>query len=301
MKKITLTILAILPLLSACGNDSKVKSSGFILPSESSLITNYGIDSAFNTDFPSNYQIAKDAGFDYFIKIPLRSDPSISISILATDESPEDLRQAIGVWTSLLSENGANTELSKLDVFKSMSQRQGTLFMAASESDIGKIKKEIVRLLKLREPKITDDNYLQLIALDNDLFKKYGWFINSQPLGYNETIYIGEPEYFTGYDSINSMGTRDASIEEILHLTQAQGIAPLTGDGSKGGLQKRITDHSLSIFKDYRYDNTKGLYVYEDKDTSKDYIAESSIWSPQGTGMTLDEKRKERWDSDWGG
>ena len=301
MKKITLTILAILPLLSACGSDSKVKSSGFILPSESSLITNYGIDSAFNTDFPSNYQIAKDAGFDYFIKIPLRSDPSISISILATDESPEDLRQAIGVWTSLLSENGANTELSKLDVFRSISQRQGTLFMAASESDIGKIQKEIVRLLKLREPKITDDNYVKLIALDNDLFKKYGWFINSQALAYNETIYIGEPEYFTGYDSISSMGTRDASIEEILHLTQAQGIAPLTGDGSKGGLQKRITDHSLSIFKDYRYDNTKGLYVYEDKDTSKDYIAESSIWSPQGDGMTLDEKRKERWDSDWGG
>ena len=105
--KITLTILAILPLLSACGSDSKSTAATTptpTLPSESSLISNYNVDSAFNTVFPNNYQIAKDAGFDYFIKIPLRSDPSISITILATKGSDEDLRQAIGVWTSLLSE-----------------------------------------------------------------------------------------------------------------------------------------------------------------------------------------------------
>lgn len=300
--KITLTILAILPLLSACGSDSKSTAATTptpTLPSESSLISNYNVDSAFNTVFPSNYQIAKDAGFDYFIKIPLRSDPSISITILATKGSDEDLRQAIGVWTSLLSENGANTELTKLDVFKTMSKRQATLFMAKTEGDVGNIQQELLRLLKVREPKLasaTADNYLKLIALDNDLFKKYGWFVHSQALGYNETIYVGEPEYFTGPAS-----TRDASIEEILHITQAQGIAPLTGDGSKGGLQKRITEHSLSIFKDYRYDSVKGLYVYEDKDPSKDYVARSSIWSPQASGATLDEKREEQWDGDWGG
>ncbi|WP_135381216.1 hypothetical protein [Vibrio tasmaniensis] len=306
--KITLTILAILPLLSACGSDSKTTATttpkpaptpGFTLPSESSLITNYNIDSAFNTVFPSNYQIAKDAGFDYFIKIPLHSDPSISITILATKGSDEDLRQAIGVWTSLLSENGANTELSKLDVFKMISQRQGTLLMASSEGDIGTIKQELLRLLKARESKLasaTLDNYLQLIAADDALFKKYGWFVHSQALGYNETIYAGEPEYFTGPAS-----RRDASIEEILHITQAQGIAPLTGDGSKGGLQKRITEHSLSIFKDYKYVSVRGLYVYDDKDSSKDYVPQSSIWSPQADGATFDEKRKAQWDDDWGG
>lgn len=311
--KITLTILAILPLLSACGSDSKSPAAttptpaptpGFTLPNESKLITNYNIDSAFNTVFPSNYQIAKDAGFDYFIKIPLSSDSSISITILATKGSDEDLRQAIGVWTSLLSENGANTELSKLDVFKSISQRQGTLLMASSEGDIGNLQQELLRLLKAREPKLasaTTDNYLQLIASDNDLFKTYGWFVHSQALGYKETTYIGESEYFTGYNSVTSVGKRDASIEEILHITQAQGIAPLTGEGDKGGLQKRITEYSLSIFKDYKYDSVKGLYVYEDKDPSKDYVAKSSIWSPQAEGATLDEKREEQWDGDWGG
>lgn len=306
--KISLTILTILPFLSACGPDSSSSSSSSssspTLPRESTLITNYNVDSDFNTVFPPKYEIAKNAGFDYFIKIPLRSDPSISISILATDESPEDLRQAIGVWTSLLSDNEANTELSKLDVFKSISQRQGTLFMASSEGNIGNIQQEILKLLKLREPKLasaTADNYLQLIASDNDLFKKYGWFVHSQALGYNETTYVGELEYFTGYNSITSIGTRDASIEEILHITQAQGIAPLTGDGSKGGLQKRITARSLSIFKDYSYDNVTGLYVYEDKDTGKDYVAKSSIWSPQSGDGTLDEQREEQWDGDWGG
>jgi len=305
--KITLTILTILPLLSACGSDSKstaATSPGFTLPSESSLITNYNVDSAFNTVFPSNFQVAKDAGFDYFIKIPLRSDPSISISILATKGSDEDLRQAIGVWSSLLSDNGANTELSKLDVFKTISQRQGTLLMALSEGGVGNILQEVLRLLKAREPKLasaTADNYLPLIASDNDLLKKYGWLVNSQSLGYNETTYVGEIEYFTGYNSVTHVGNRDASIEEILHITQAQGIAPLTGEGGKGGLQARITEHSLSIFKDYKYDTVSGLYVYEDKDPSKDYVARSSIWSPQANGASFDEKRKEQWDGDWGG
>ncbi|CAH7249803.1 putative lipoprotein [Vibrio chagasii] len=312
INKLIFPTLVVTTMLTACGggsgggnnNSTNVTNSGFTLPRESNVITNYNIDGAFNTVFPRNYQIAKDAGFDYFIKIPLRSDPSISITILATKGSDEDLRQAIGVWTSLLSNNGANTELSKVDIFKTISQRQGTLLMASSEGDLGTIQQELLRLLKVREPKMasaTEDNFLQKIASDNYLFKKYGWFVHSQALGYNETTYVGEPEYFSGYNSKTGAGSRDASIEEILHITQAQGVAPLTGEGDKGGLQKRITEHSLSIFKDYKYDNVSGLYVYDDKDTTKDYVAGSSIWSPQADGATLDEKREEQWDGDWGG
>ncbi|WP_435248891.1 hypothetical protein ACMAZD_05845 [Vibrio sp. nBUS_14] len=302
--------LVVSTMLTACGggsgggnnNSTNDTNSGFTLPRESSLITNYNVDSAFNTVFPSNYQIAKDAGFDYFIKIPLRSDPSISITILATKGSDEDLRQAIGVWTSILSNNGANTELSKVDIFKMISQRQGTLFMTSSEDDIETIQQDLLKFLKIHEPEMasaTENDFFETIARNNNLFKKYGWLIHNQFLGYNETTYVGESEYFSGYNSKTGAGSRDASIEEILHITQAQGIAPLTGEGDKGGLQKRITEHSLSIFKDNKYDSASGLYVYDDKDTTKDYVAGSSIWSPQADGSTYDEKRKAQWEGDW--
>ncbi len=196
-----------------------------------------------------------------------------------------------------------------------MSSRQATLFMAKSEDSTIIINENILKLLKSKEPLLKDadqDNYRQLIVKDPDLFKKYGWVVHSQVLGFNETTYIGEHEYFYGEER----GVRDASIEEILHITQAHGIAPLTGDGSKGGLQKRITERSLELFKDYNYDNDTGLYVYEDKDTSKDYEAKSSIWSPEAeevcteddegnetciTNPTRDDRRKAQWDRDWGG
>ncbi|WP_375753859.1 hypothetical protein [Vibrio sp. HN007] len=288
----------VLSSLVLFGCDGDNSTSPDTLPSESTTVASFNFDAPFNTTFPANYQAAKDAGFDYFVQLSLASDSSKKITILATDDSDEDLRQAISVWMSLLSETGENSELSKKAIFESMASRQATLMMANTESDIGNLLVQVMNRLKVIEPSlapVAQDDFLLHIANDSSLYSKYGWFVNSQALGYNETVYIGETPYFEGY----GVGkTRDASVEEILHITQAQGFSPITHDGTNGGLQKRITDHSLSIFHDYKLNSSTGLYEYEDKDTSNDYVTHSAIWSPQTVGATNDAQRQAGW-NDW--
>lgn len=63
------------------------------------------------------------------------------------------------------------------------------------------------------------------------------WILNSQGLYYRELTVVGDCHYMTNFDIPNSCGSlgtnsdgdeadRDAAFEEILHLVQAQGIAP---------------------------------------------------------------------------
>ncbi|QUM81748.1 hypothetical protein HWV01_16370 [Moritella sp. 5] len=301
MKKISL--LATTVLLTACGGGDSADPTPAPAPTPTliSAVT-YDFNKPFNTVFPTEFKIAKDAGYDYFIQLPLTSNKSKAITILATNESDEDLRYAIGILISFLTETGENTELTKQAVAESIADRGAALNLAATEGKVGDLTQKIIDELKAtgdhRLSGIDEDSYIPILVGNSDLLQKYDWIVRAQSLGYDETIYPGEAPFFTGYGKGQ---VRDASVEEILHFVQAHGISPLTSNGNYGGLQKRIIDHALSIYKDWKFNPITGLYIYDDKDASNDYINKSSIWSPEGNGATNDQKRKAQWDDDWGG
>jgi len=73
------------------------------------------------------------------------------------------------------------------------------------------------------------------------------WLLNSQSLMYRELSLEGDCHYMSNYaDYCPDLGThadRDAAFEEILHITQAQGIAPTLKD-----LQADIDARALSLY-----------------------------------------------------
>ncbi len=77
------------------------------------------------------------------------------------------------------------------------------------------------------------------------------WLMNSQSLMYRELTVEGDCHYMSNFaDYCANLGNhadRDAAFEEILHLVQAQGIAP---NASTATLQNDIQAHALSIYND---------------------------------------------------
>ncbi len=77
------------------------------------------------------------------------------------------------------------------------------------------------------------------------------WLMNSQSLMYRELTFEGDCHYMSNFaDYCANLGEhadRDAAFEEILHLVQAQGIAP---NALTSSFQKAIQAHALSIYND---------------------------------------------------
>lgn len=81
------------------------------------------------------------------------------------------------------------------------------------------------------------------------------WLINSQSLMYRELSVEGDCHYMSGYanycSDLGDNADRDAAFEEILHLVQAQGIAP-NPETEYSNLQLAIDAHALSTYNDHK-------------------------------------------------
>ncbi|RTZ17618.1 hypothetical protein EJ063_02190 [Vibrio aquaticus] len=84
------------------------------------------------------------------------------------------------------------------------------------------------------------------------------WLLNSQSLMYRELSLEGDCHYMSNYASycpdLGTHADRDAAFEEILHITQAQGIAPNTQNGFQT-LQQQIDVRALAIYDDHKLGN----------------------------------------------
>ena len=79
------------------------------------------------------------------------------------------------------------------------------------------------------------------------------WLMNSQALMYRELTLDGDCHYMSKYASyctnLGRNADRDAAYEEILHLVQAQGIAP---NSNYQALQQQIDARALSLYQDHK-------------------------------------------------
>ena len=128
-------------------------------------------------------------------------------------------------------------------------------------------------LNKLEELDDEDKNELyQEKLIESIAFNKNTplWLKNSQDLYFEETSLEGDCGYLTNFDTscVNAKSSSDGSLEEILHIIQAQGISP---SKTGGPLQKRIQDYALEL-----YENVNNIAL---------------IWNPG----------KESWEDDWAG
>lgn len=85
------------------------------------------------------------------------------------------------------------------------------------------------------------------------------WMLNSQSLMYRELSLEGDCHYMSNYASycaaLGEHADRDAAFEEILHITQAQGIAPNSQNGFQA-LQQSIDARALSIYNAHAAGNS---------------------------------------------
>ncbi|MDN3685929.1 hypothetical protein QW180_29800 [Vibrio sinaloensis] len=81
------------------------------------------------------------------------------------------------------------------------------------------------------------------------------WLLNSQSLMYRELSIEGDCHYMSNYaDYCADLGEhadRDAAFEEILHLVQAQGIAP-NSEAKLKQLQADIDARALSLYNAHK-------------------------------------------------
>lgn len=140
-------------------------------------------------------------------------------------------------------------------------------------------------LNKLLEVQENEEN--NNISEENSKFEKYqkelikatynstltpAWIKNSQDLYFSEMSLEGNCDYLKNFDSscpsnlsASDRKDRDASIEEILHIIQAQGIAPSTRTKT---LQGNIDKHAKDI-----YDRKLPIWS-PDKDTWDEWLAD---------------------------
>ncbi len=240
-----------------------------------------------STAFPTELKVAADAGFTHYVKISLseaNNDDAFHIvavddgvnnekifraakiiqhllttqpnSKYGTDKSRIAKTLAARDATLMLTKNDDQNDEMLTKIFVSELIRQGKLNHAIADSglthtfDTSSLEKFVEDMMALSEEDL--DSLVDSIAttLMNSADTP-NWLMNSQSLMYRELTVEGDCHYMSNFaDYCANLGEhadRDAAFEEILHLVQAQGIAP---NASTTSLQNDIQANALSIYSD---------------------------------------------------
>lgn len=281
-----LAILCAVSLTACGGSDSSSKTSTTTTP-PAPVLNTVIIPNVVSTAFPTELKVAADAGFTHYVKISLseaNNDDAFHIvavddgvnnekifraakiiqhllttqpnSKYGTDKSRIAKTLAARDATLMLTKNDDQNDEMLTKIFVSELIRQGKLNHAIADSglthtfDTSSLEKFVEDMMALSEEDL--DSLVDSIAttLMNSADTP-NWLMNSQSLMYRELTVEGDCHYMSNFaDYCANLGEhadRDAAFEEILHLVQAQGIAP---NASTSSLQNGIQAHALSIYSD---------------------------------------------------
>ena len=281
-----LAILCAVSLTACGGSDSSSKTSTTTTP-PAPVLSTVIIPNVVSTAFPTELKVAADAGFTHYVKISLsesNSDDAFHIvavddgvnnekifraakiiqhllttqpnSKYGTDKSRIAKTLAARDATLMLTKNDDQNDEMLTKIFVSELIRQGKLNHAIADSglthtfDTSSLEKFVEDMMALSEEDL--DSLVDSIAttLMNSADTP-NWLMNSQSLMYRELTVEGDCHYMSNFaDYCANLGEhadRDAAFEEILHLVQAQGIAP---NASTSSLQNDIQAHALRIYSD---------------------------------------------------
>ncbi len=165
----------------------------------------------------------------------------------------------------LTADNDANEQMN-LNMYITEAYRQGQLqtWVAASGAttleglDFSSAKQFVQSFLTYSDNQSEDDVKAVIDSLSEGLQNSAQtpqWLINSQSLMYRELSVEGDCHYMSGYanycSDLGDNADRDAAFEEILHLVQAQGIAP-NPETDYSNLQLAIDAHALGTYNDHK-------------------------------------------------
>lgn len=180
----------------------------------------------------------------------------------------------------------------KSSIAELMAQREATLIMTENDEQNQMMLTKLFVGEAFRQNKIDDwvskvpsapsvldtasessflSSLIQLASSDEDLFDNVitsiltgvqqspnspKWLVNSQSLMFRELTLEGDCHYMSNFASycedLGKHADRDAGFEEILHLFQAQGIAP---NPSFYAFQQQIQQRALSLYTDHKNGN----------------------------------------------
>ncbi|MEO0890852.1 MAG: hypothetical protein AAFX97_12030, partial [Pseudomonadota bacterium] len=231
--------------------------------------------------------MAADAGFTHYLEVSLSQDGNnASFHIIAMDDGANDekiFRAAKIVQHLLTNQPNSKYGADKSSIAKTLAERDATLMLTENDDQNDEMLTKIFISELLRQDKLDDaiadsglpqsfdtsslENFIttMMVLSEDDMDTLIesialtlmssgdtpNWLMNSQSLMYRELTVEGDCHYMSNFaDYCANLGEhadRDAAFEEILHLVQAQGIAP---NASTSSLQKAIQAHALSIYND---------------------------------------------------
>ncbi|WP_440887765.1 hypothetical protein [Vibrio sp. WZ-1] len=272
--------------LTACGGNDSSTVTTTTSPTEPALNT-VTIPSIVSSEFPPELKVASDAGFTHYLKLSLsQSGNGDTFHIIAMDDGKgnEKIFRAAKIIQHLLTNQpGSKHGVDKSGIAKTLAERNATLMLTKDDDQNNEMLTKIFVSELIRQNKLDDavtdsglsqsfdtsslDNFVaHMMILNEDdmdtLVESIAstlmssketpkWLMNSQSLMYRELTVEGDCHYMSNFaDYCANLGEhadRDAAFEEILHLVQAQGIAP---NAPTSSLQNAIQAHALSIYND---------------------------------------------------
>ncbi|PMO38118.1 hypothetical protein BCT11_17715 [Vibrio sp. 10N.222.52.B12] len=281
-----LAILCAVSLTACGGSDSSSKTSTTTTP-PAPVLNTVIIPNVVSTAFPTKLKVAADAGFTHYVKISLsEANNDDAFHIVAVDDgvNNEKIFRAAKIIQHLLT-NQPNSKYGtdKSRIAKTLAARDATLMLTKNDDQNDEMLTKIFVSELIRQDKLNhaiadsglthtfDTSSLEkfvegMMALSEEDLDSLidsiattlmnsadtpNWLMNSQSLMYRELTVEGDCHYMSNFaDYCANLGEhadRDAAFEEILHLVQAQGIAP---NASTSSLQNGIQAHALSIYSD---------------------------------------------------
>lgn len=280
-----LAMLCAASLTACDGSDSSSKASTTTPPSPTPKFSTVTIPTVVSSEFPAELKVASDSGFTHYLKIALsQSGSNESFHIIAMDDgvNNEKIFRAAKILQHLLTnQSDSKYGSDKSGIAKTLAKRNATLILTNDDDQNNEMLTKIFVGELIRQGKLNDavaDSGLSQ-SFDTSALEKFvvdmmalnendmdtliesiastlmsskdtpNWLMNSQSLMYRELTVEGDCHYMSNFaDYCANLGDhadRDAAFEEILHLVQAQGIAPNTSTSS---LQNDIQVHALSIY-----------------------------------------------------
>ncbi|WP_431787173.1 hypothetical protein [Vibrio harveyi] len=287
MKFAQLTPLAMLCVVSLSSFGSNEFSSDTSTPQPNPVTSTVSIPAAVSSQLPPKLKVASDAGFTHYLKVsvPAAHDDQ-SFHIIAVDDGANNekiFRAAKIIQHLLTNQPGSKFGADKSEIAKTLAEHDATLMLTRDDAQSNELLTKVFVGELIRQNKLSNavlDSGLTH-SFDTDSLEKFvasmtvlseddmdvlidsitstlmssqdtpNWLINSQSLMYRELTVEGDCHYMSNFSDycayLGEHADRDAAFEEILHLVQAQGIAP---NPSTSSLQNEIQAHALNIYND---------------------------------------------------
>ncbi|ELB2924682.1 hypothetical protein [Vibrio alginolyticus] len=245
------------------------------------------IPTVVSTEFPAKLKVAADSGFTHYVKISLsEANNNDTFHIVAVDDGANNekiFRAAKIIQHLLTNQPDSKYGADKSRIAKTLAERDATLMLTENDEQNDEMLTKIFINELIRQDKLNDavTNSGLAHSFDTSSLEKFvvsmmvlneddmdtlvtsiastlvtsketpNWLRNSQSLMYRELTVEGDCHYMSNFAdycaNLGKKAERDAAFEEILHLVQAQGIAPNTATAA---LQNDIQAHALSIYND---------------------------------------------------